>query len=137
MHTKVYRHTCTHIHTYRHKYMRTCVHEYIQTHICVRSKLSKRRPARPERATPLLGGSWLVISRVISRITTVITHITGLISFMLIWCFFIGVLLQCPLQPRSRFRKIPQNPWNDAECFGMSQVWFAQLLQSSTPEPRP
>ena len=28
----------------------------------------------------ILGGSWVVISRVVSRITTVITHIRGLIA---------------------------------------------------------
>ena len=32
------------------------------------------------RPTGLLGGSWVVISRVISRVTILITHIRGLIT---------------------------------------------------------
>ena len=45
--------------------------------------LARRGDADWEPALPspsLLGGSWLVISRVISRITTVITHIKRLIT---------------------------------------------------------
>ena len=36
--------------------------------------------ALAEDAALLLGGSWVVISRVISRVTIVITHIRGLIT---------------------------------------------------------
>ena len=31
----------------------------------------------------ILGGSWVVISRVVSRVTILITHITGLIALLI------------------------------------------------------
>ena len=34
-------------------------------------------------AYPLLGGSWVVISRVISKVTIVVTHIRGLITVLI------------------------------------------------------
>ena len=40
----------------------------------------KQRTPPGHPSTVLLGGSWLVVSRVISRITIVITHIKGLIT---------------------------------------------------------
>ena len=38
---------------------------------------------RPEHPLALLGGSWVVISGVIIRVTIVITHIRGLITLLL------------------------------------------------------
>ena len=38
------------------------------------------KPGIPLRPSTLLGGSWVVISRVVSRVTILITHIKGLIS---------------------------------------------------------
>ena len=35
-------------------------------------------------SSPLLGGSWVVVSGVISKVTIVITHIRGLITILII-----------------------------------------------------
>ena len=37
----------------------------------------------PVRTRSILGGSWVVISRVISRVTILITHIKGLITLLI------------------------------------------------------
>ena len=37
----------------------------------------------PESVSKLLGGSWVLISRVISRVTILITHIRGLITLLI------------------------------------------------------
>ena len=39
--------------------------------------------ATTARCHPLLGGSWVVISGVIRRVTIVITHIRGLITLLI------------------------------------------------------
>ena len=43
---------------------------------------SERLQPKPPNPTkpPILGGSWVVISRIISRVTVLITHIRGLLT---------------------------------------------------------
>ena len=47
------------------------------------SKCLEGGPAAARAGQRLLGGSWVVISRVISRVTILITHIRGLITLLI------------------------------------------------------
>ena len=42
-----------------------------------------KNASAPGYPVALLGGSWVVISRVISRVTILITHIKGLITLLI------------------------------------------------------
>ena len=75
----------TYIHTYIHTDISTCVHAYMRiykhTYVYAANYLSAALQG-PKEQHLYLEVSWLVISRVISRITTVVTHIEGLITLL-------------------------------------------------------